>query len=299
MVADAGSYSSSAGKPMLDVRDWQTAGLPLEIREVDPVTREQVALAHDADFVNGVLDGKRLNGFGNTLASVAESLPCTTGAMLSAAREALRNGRVGCAPVSGFHHAGYAHAGGFCTFNGLMVTEMVLHGEGLIRRLAILDLDQHWGDGTQDIIDHLGIDWIDHHSSGKHAPGASRAEANMRDLPALVSRFADCDLLIYQAGADAHINDPLGGWMTTKQLERRDRIVFEVATRIGLPVAWNLAGGYQRDEHGGIPAVLEIHRNTMAVCRRWASAPCPGTAAIDQGIESEVPLLRAPREHLD
>lgn len=106
MVADAGSYSSSAGKPVLDIRDWQTAGLPLEIREVDPVTREQVALAHDADFVNGVLDGKRRNGFGNTLASVAESLPCTTGAMLSAAREALRNGRVGCAPVSGFHHAG-------------------------------------------------------------------------------------------------------------------------------------------------------------------------------------------------
>jgi hypothetical protein len=54
--------------------------------------------------------------------------------------------------------------------------------------------------------------------------------------------------------------------MTTEQLERRDRIVFEVAARIGLPVAWNLAGGYQRDEHGGFPAVLEIHRNTMAAC---------------------------------
>ena len=38
------------------------------------------------------------------------------------------------------------------------------------------------------------------------------------------------------------------------------------AARIGLPVAWVLAGGYQRDAAGGIPAVLEIHRNTMRAC---------------------------------
>lgn len=73
-------------------------------------------------------------------------------------------------------------------------------------------------------------------------------------------------MLIYQAGADAHIDDPLGGWMTTAQLKRRDEIVFETAARIGLPVAWDLAGGYQKDATGGIPAVLEIHRNTMRLC---------------------------------
>jgi len=33
-----------------------------------------------------------------------------------------------------------------------------------------------------------------------------------------------------------------------------------------VPVAWNLAGGYQRTEDGGIGAVLEIHRNTMREC---------------------------------
>ena len=106
MTPCASSYSPSAGKPALVIRDWLAAGLPIEVREPEPVTREKLALAHDADFVNGVLDGKRRNGFGNTLASVAASLPYTTGAMLSAAREALRNGRVACAPVSGFHHAG-------------------------------------------------------------------------------------------------------------------------------------------------------------------------------------------------
>ena len=49
--------------------------------------------------------------------------------MLSAAREALRCGAVAAAPCSGFHHAGYDKAEGFCTFNGLMVTACVLRHE--------------------------------------------------------------------------------------------------------------------------------------------------------------------------
>jgi hypothetical protein len=62
------------------------------------------------------------------------------------------------------------------------------------------------------------------------------------------------------------VKDPLGGWMTTQQLVRRDQIVFATAKELRLPVAWNLAGGYQRDAAGGIEPVLEIHRNTMKAC---------------------------------
>lgn len=54
--------------------------------------------------------------------------------------------------------------------------------------------------------------------------------------------------------------------MTTDELKERDRIVFETAALLGLPVAWNLAGGYQKDENGNIPAVLEVHGNTMLAC---------------------------------
>jgi hypothetical protein len=60
-----------------------------------------------------------------------------------------------------------------------------------------------------------------------------------------VRQFADCDVLLYQAGADPHIDDPLGGWLTDAQLAQRDRLVFETCRELGLPVAWNLAGGYQ------------------------------------------------------
>jgi acetoin utilization deacetylase AcuC-like enzyme len=85
-------------------------------------------------------------------------------------------------------------------------------------------------------------------------------------LADLVRSFEGSQVLLYQAGADPHVKDPLGGWMSTEQLARRDQIVFETAAEIGLPLAWNLAGGYQRDDAGGIEPVLEIHRNTMKAC---------------------------------
>ena len=75
-----------------------------------------------------------------------------------------------------------------------------------------------------------------------------------------------CDVLFYQAGADMHIDDPLGGIMTTQQLYERDRIVFEFCSLQKIPCVWCLAGGYVVEADGSIPAVLEIHRNTMLAC---------------------------------
>ena len=131
-------------------------------------------------------------------------------------------------------------------------------------------------DGTHDIIRRLHLSWIHHHSPGTEAPQASDAQPYLRWLPGIVSSFHDCDLLLYQAGADAHIDDPLGGWMTDEQLAERDRIVFDVAATTGLPVPWNLAGGYQRDAQGGIEPVLAIHRRTMRACAGvFVAGPSP------------------------
>ena len=76
--------------------------------------------------------------------------------------------------------------------------------------------------------------------------------------------------MLYQAGADPHINDPLGGWLTTEQLYRRDARVFDGLRKMCIPVAWNLAGGYQRDAAGTIRPVLTIHDNTLhAFAESW------------------------------
>ncbi|MGB4922892.1 MAG: hypothetical protein WBO98_01715 [Candidatus Nitrotoga sp.] len=188
---------------------------------------------------------------------VAESLPWTSGSVLSAARCALDNGLVACSPTSGFHHASYKSGFGYCTFNGLMVTALVLKAERKVRRVGILDCDQHYGDGTAEIIARLAIDWIRHVSEEYY--DTSDAKRFVDKLPAVVRGFSDSDLLIYQAGADQHIDDPLGGFLTTEELAERDRIVFSVAKEIGIPVIWNLTGGYLTP----LERVLEIHRNTM------------------------------------
>jgi len=254
------SSSPSPRKPTLVVADWIAQGLPIRIVEPLPTSREQIALAHAPEYVDGILNCELMNGFRGRQKEVADSLPWTCGSLLSAARGALSNGLVACSPTSGFHHAGYESGYGYCTFNGLMVTALALKAEDKVRRVGILDCDQHYGDGTAEIMDQLAIGWIQHISQ-EHGYSCV-AKQFISELPEVVRSFAGCDLLIYQAGADPHIDDPLGGFLTTAELAERDRIVFSVAKSIGIPVVWNLAGGYQQP----LSRVLEIHRNTMMAC---------------------------------
>ena len=263
MVADARSYSPSAGKPREVVESWKAMNAPLAFKSFDPAMREQLALAHSRHYVDGVLEGRIDNGFGNRLTSVAHALPWTSGAMLAAAREALTNGLIAVAPVSGFHHASYAQAHGYCTFNGLIVAARAMLTERRASRVAILDCDMHYGDGTEQIIEFLGLEEsIKHVTVGGEFTHPEQAHQFLQKLPQMVRSFEGCDIVLYQAGADPHINDPLGGWLTDAQLAHRDFLVFENCRKLGLPVAWNLAGGYQTP----LRRVLDIHDATLRMC---------------------------------
>jgi acetoin utilization deacetylase AcuC-like enzyme len=265
MVADFESFSPSASKPKLVVESWLAHGFNIDIVEPDPVSLKQLYRAHNPDYVDGVLSCRIPNGFGNRSKAVANSLIYTSGALLDAAHEAISTGGFSCAPVSGFHHACWGNGGGYCTFNGLMVTALDLLDSGAAKQVGILDCDNHYGNGTDDIIKSLGDDGrIVHFTTGKSNFQPISFLKTFADR--IRNLYSDCDVLLYQAGADPHIDDPLGGWMTTEQLHERDIIVFETAREMNLPVAWNLAGGYQRDENGQILPVLLIHDNTMRAC---------------------------------
>jgi acetoin utilization deacetylase AcuC-like enzyme len=262
MLAESASFSPSAAKPRHVVAAWAAASLPIRIESYPAATLEQFCRSHEATYVRGVLSTQLPNGFGNRRADVARSLPWTTGAMIAAAREALRGG-LACAPVSGFHHARYAHGAGFCTFNGLMVTASALLSEGLVRRVMILDCDQHFGDGTEEILERLGLEGtVENVTFGRWFGRPADASAYLAELIRQVSRLPDFDLVLYQAGADVHVEDPLGGVLTTEQMIERDRIVFEAARNADIPIAWNLAGGYQDP----LNRVVELHVNTMRCC---------------------------------
>lgn len=269
MLADADSFSPSASKPADVLESWHALGVPMEVRESAAVSDAELCLAHDPGYVHDVLMGVEENGFGTRDLAVARSLPYTSGVMLAAAREAISNGKVAVAPCSGFHHAGYDSARGFCTFNGLIVTAQVLKDAGEAKRVGILDFDQHEGDGTDSIIEHLDLRHVEHYTAGRRFYKSVQAAEFLALIPSVVDAMADCDVILYQAGADPHVDDPLGGWLTTAQLAERDRTVFLAAQAVGVPVAWNLAGGYQSP----LRRVLDIHDNTMLACWQVYGSP--------------------------
>ena len=63
--------------------------------------------------------------------------------------------------------------------------------------------------------------------------------------------------------------------------------MFDWSGETGIPVAWNLDGGYQESEDGDISLVLEIHRNTALACigsREWLPSPLKSFFANEVGM---------------
>jgi acetoin utilization deacetylase AcuC-like enzyme len=270
ILADSGSYSPSAAKPTFVVEAWRRAALPIDWRTVTPATVEDLSLAHHPEFVSSILAGTARNGFGNHRPDVAQSLPFTTGAMLNAAVAALECG-IACAPVSGFHHAGYSTATMFCTFNGLMITALKLLRSKQVKRILLLDLDQHYGNGADEIKKTLGIGKeIVNATFGRWYDNPSQASEYLVRLKLAIKQFPKFDLVLYQAGADLHVDDPLGGVLDSNQMRERDSIVFDAARSSGVPLVWNLAGGYQ----DSISKVVRIHMTTMEECVRTYVMNC-------------------------
>ena len=270
-VADNDSYSPSAGKPRLVVEDWLSRRgviTPyLDIVGFEPATLEMLTTAHSRDYVKGVLSGEIENGFGNNSPAVAESLHYTVGSMVAACMHVLgKQHGIAVSPTSGFHHAHYDRGEGFCTFNGLMVAALWLKARGLLERVLILDFDQHYGNGTDDIVKvKRAGDWLTHITANKSYRTASDVERCTNPVR-LSGLGPKPDLVMFQAGADIHVNDPLGGILTTKQMRARDYAVFDFASWYEVPLVWNLAGGYQQDAQGTIEPVLALHRATMTEC---------------------------------
>jgi acetoin utilization deacetylase AcuC-like enzyme len=262
MSAPAQGYSPSAAKPAIVVADWLQHWPSLEQREAIPATRADLKLAHAPSYVDDVLDLRVTNGFGTRSADVAASLPYTTGALLTAARWAIADCAAVAAPVSGFHHAAWDSGHGFCTFNGLMVTALALRAERPDLRIGILDYDYHYGDGTDEILERLRPSGIVHITGGARWHTPDQADAFLSNIAQDLAALSECNVVLYQAGADPHVDDPLGGFLTTAQLALRDWKVFAELRELGIPVAWTLAGGYQSP----LSKVVTIHENSFRAC---------------------------------
>ena len=85
-------------------------------------------------------------------------------------------------------------------------------------------------------------------------------------LDAALSKFQP-QLIFYLAGADPYREDQLGGLkLSLGGLEKRDRLVFEKARSMKIPVAVTLAGGYARK----IEDTVTIHTNTIRIAKAFS-----------------------------
>jgi acetoin utilization protein AcuC len=118
-------------------------------------TRAELELFQDPAYVDFVVarsaTGEGLLDAGDTPAfkGVFEAACDVVGASLVAC-DAVMTGRVkrGFVPIAGLHHAGRAHAAGFCVFNDIgVVIERLKRDHGL-SRIAYVDIDAHHGDGV-------------------------------------------------------------------------------------------------------------------------------------------------------
>lgn len=239
-----------------------------QLREAEAVDPADLALAHTPAYVAAVL-GQRLGpaelrrlGLPLTAAVVARSRAAVGGTLLTA-RLALAHG-LACNTAGGSHHAFAGFGAGFCVFNDVAVAARVLLAEGTVRRVLVIDLDVHQGDGTAAI---LGADpAIFTLSVHCRTNFPARKERSTRDLALdpetgdeaylaavrpLVEAALDGfrpDLVFYNAGVDPHMDDRLGRLALTDQgLAARDAAVLEACRSRGRPLAVVVGGGYALD----------------------------------------------------
>jgi len=263
-------YSVDAASTNSTLKQARVVRMALEegLLELHPVAFEanlawaDIARVHSPAYVRAVRTGQprylaESQGF-RWNAAFAESVALIWGGHVAACRLAL-DARVVFHPVSGAHHARRERGSSFCTFNYVAGAARRLFHDDTVRRVLVIDLDAHPGDGTHALIgddprvalfDIAGSSWIGEFDTDrvvyKVARGPEDYRAHLARLPAMLEHFKP-DLVQYQAGVDCHEDDPVGGiaGIDDGVLLERDRFVIREVVARQIPMVINLAGGYE------------------------------------------------------
>jgi acetoin utilization deacetylase AcuC-like enzyme len=236
--------------------------------EPDAMPRAWLEATHDPDYVAEVLSAQvpaikeRRIGFPVT-ATVARRAQMVPGGTYLAALLALEHG-FAANTAGGSHHALADTGAGYCVFNDLAVSAHRLVEEGATRRVLVVDVDVHQGDGTAALTaGHSQIATYSIHAE-KNFP--VRKARSTLDVPLADAIGDDAylavleetlspmivewqpTLILYQGGVDPFVGDRLGRLALSEEgLIRRDRLVARLAIAAGVPLACTVGGGYGDD----------------------------------------------------
>lgn len=237
-----------------------------------------------ARMVSGEAGGDELRRIGFPWSELmVERSRRSSGGTIMALRSAITGGGIAANLAGGTHHASFDRGGGYCVFNDSVIAARHVQNMGLARRLLVVDLDVHQGNGTAELC--AGDDTIYTFSMhGARNYPARKADSNLdialsngvgdaeyldslaRHLPIAI-RDSKAYAVIYLAGADPFMGDRLGLLALTKAgLAERDRQVFQACRRHGVPVAVTMAGGYA----ARVEDIVDIHAQTIRLASEWS-----------------------------
>jgi acetoin utilization deacetylase AcuC-like enzyme len=175
--------------------------------------------------------------------------------------------------AGGTHHAFRNKGEGFCLLNDQAIAAKYALNKGLAKRILIIDLDVHQGNGTAEILrDEKDIFTFSMHGKANYPLKKEQSnldielEINCGDVEYMsllysglceVDKvFPEVDFVFYQAGVDVLGSDKLGKLnLSLEGVKARDKAVLDFCEKKNCPVVVTMGGGYSPE----IKHILDAH----------------------------------------
>ncbi len=252
------------------------------------VSEEDILRVHRADYWNKLKNlqlsyhEERTSGFPQTEEMVKRERIIMQGT-IDMCNHALKEG-IGLNIAGGTHHAFSNRGEGFCLLNDLAIAAARLIHHQFVKKVLIIDLDVHQGNGTAEIFQKRDDVFTFSMHGEKNYPGKkeqSHLDVGLEDgtgdeeyLSVLenslqkIDRLFDAGFILYQSGVDVLGGDKMGRLnLSLDACKERDRMVFEYARRKGLPLCAAMGGGYSPQ----IKTIIEAHANTFRLAVEYAA----------------------------
>ena len=246
---------------------------------------ETLKTSHSLEYINHIrnktLDIKlqKKIGFPINDSVVRRSFVATGGTVL-ASKLAL-DSKLACNTAGGSHHATFDSGAGYCVFNDVAVSANYLRNNGYVKKILILDLDVHQGNGNSEIFHNdKNILTFSMHCGSNYPAKKSKSDIdvelrdNMEDneyLNILNTNLNKLnqntyDFVFYVAGVDIHHEDRLGKLKITDEgVNKRDQIVIENFYSKNIPLCGVLGGGYNKSFDKLIELHSMLHKNCAEI----------------------------------
>lgn len=241
---------------------------------------EVVLKTHDANYYQKLISlqlsvsEQRAIGFPQSRALIERELIITQGT-IDCSIAALEN-RIALNVAGGTHHAFAARGEGFCILNDMCVAANYLLDHNYCKKIMIVDLDVHQGNGTAKIMENnYDVFTFSMHGATNYPFRKEKSDLDIGladgttgelylsiledTLPKLLGQVKP-DLVFYLSGVDILETDKFGKLkVSLEECKRRDEFVLSSLKKNNIPVVVALGGGYSPD----VRTIVEAHCNTF------------------------------------